>query len=245
MSDESRVKASISVRFDEAAGETALQLELDHEKNAGVTEFAPGAQVYIRAVSDRAIAVRSATRGSVKIDKAGLFFEHEEHICFGDSDCAWLSYPAAAVLRAEWIGKGLGQVTISDKDVRAAEKGYGILKVKYRVAYTRLILSGVDAEGPVLVWAEDEAGRKGDLEVSFSAHEEEPLVVVVRDICTGMPVAGANVEIDGRFIGQTDAYGRLSAGAVSKGLPHSIRTTAPGYKDSDYDALANDQFVLE
>lgn len=242
------MKTTITIPFSPSGGETGLTLELDADKNAGVTSFAPGANVWVRAITDYAIADKGSTRGKFTVQKSRLRFEQEETLTFNDENAATLRYPAHKVLKKGWLGRGLGHVTVSGKTVKAAETGYGILEVRYEVAYARLKLANVNKEGPVLIWAEDAQERKGVLQVSFSsgeAGEMEEIFVEVLSYCTDLPAAGVAVWLDGAYKGQTDAYGRLSLGKLVKGSNHAIKMTAAGFKDSDIDALANDVFTVQ
>jgi len=240
------MKSQAVVVFEHGAGETSLTLELDPERNAGASAFAPGAEVWVRAITDRPIAEKGSTRGSFQVSAADLRFEHEEDLVFSASKQASLGYPIYELLSATWLGRGLGQVTVSGRTATAAREGYGILRLRYRVAYSLMRLSGVSDEGPTLVWARDDADREGSLQIPFSMEgEEEPVYAVVKNYCTGLPIASAQVWVDGQYRGETDQFGRIYLGMMKRGTQHDIRVTAVGFKSSDADALANDYFIVQ
>jgi hypothetical protein len=236
-------RASISIPFELTPDDDSLTLELDDERNAGVSSFGLGATAWIRAITDEAIAVKGSTRGSLGVDRLHLRFEEEEDLSFVDTDRGALRYLPLRIISHNWLGRGLGNVTFDHKTVQAAQEGYGILRVKYEVAYASLKLEGVAEEGPVLIWAEDAAGRQGSLNVPFGEREggEELVTVTVKSYCTDFPIPGASVWVDGQFKGTTDGFGRLTLGKYAAG-EHTIKAAAPGYKDSDIDGLANDSF---
>ncbi|MHC1626266.1 MAG: carboxypeptidase regulatory-like domain-containing protein [Methanoculleaceae archaeon] len=60
-------------------------------------------------------------------------------------------------------------------------------------------------------------------------HESSPLTIAVFDQ-DRIPVKSAAISIDGRIVGETDDYGRFSAGPVEAGV-HLIGVSAPGYMD--------------
>ena len=241
------MKASIAIEFAEIAEDQDLILELDEVKNAGAASFVPGTDVWIRAYTQSPITVREATQGKLRVHGANLRIDNEEEIRFEDSQEAQLDRPFIEILSAEWIGSGLGALTVSGRTVRAASKGYGVAKIAYTSAFTRLKLSGVGKAGAVIAWAEDAAGRKGSLAVSFAgagAEGDRDVVIVVRDYCTDLPIANAEVRVDGLPAGETDAYGRVIVGKQPVGSSHSLLVSAQGYKDSDQDALKNDGYTV-
>jgi hypothetical protein len=239
-------RTTLEIEFSPTAGDDTLQLELDDELNAGATSFPPGGEVWLRAITEGAICARQATRGAVRIEGTQKVFEHEEELVFEDENSATLTYPAHEVITTDWLGVGLGTVSVSGRNVKAGQSGHAILHIRYRVKYALLRLHGVEKEGPVLVWAEDEYGRKGTLQVSFTAEGgQQEVFLTVKDYCTDLPVAGASVYLDGQFKGTTDNYGRISLGKLIRGRSYGLKITAPGYKDSDTDALANDSFTVE
>lgn len=239
-------KATIAIEFSPTAGEDRLRLELDDERNGDASNFAPGTDVWIRAMTDTSVPVKGATRGTVSTDKTRLRFEHEEELAFVDEDHVELHYWPMRFLSAEWLGRSLGHVTVQGNVARVAAKGYGILKIRYEVAYAALKLSGVAEGGPVLVWAEDAEGRKGNLQIDFEGAEAgtEDVYILAKNYCTGLPIANAQVWVDGIYKGETDTFGRLHVGRYQRGTRHSLKLAASGFKDSDMDALANDEFTL-
>lgn len=241
------MKDTIEIPFEPSDAVLSLTLELDDEKNAGRNTFIPGSDVWIRAITDKTLASRDSTLGTLKIDTLHLRFDHEQELAFIDTNETTLEYEPLQILSYGWIGIGLGKVTFNGKTARAATSGYGILQISYRVAFARLRLEDVNEAGPVLVWAQDVDGKRGYLQIEFEHEEEgaeEEVFVTVKNYCTDNPIPGASVELDGEYKGVTDAYGRLSLGLLARGSKHDIRTTAPGFKNSDVDALANDEFTV-
>ena len=239
------MKATIAIEFAEIAEDQDLILELDDVKNAGASSFVPGSDVWIRAYTQSPITVREATQGKLRVQGADLRIDNEEEIRFEDSQEAQIDRPFIEVLSAEWIGSGLGALTVSGRTVRASKQGYGVAKIAYTSAFTRLKLSDVGKAGTAIAWAEDAAGRKGSLAVSFGgAEDDRDVVIVVRDYCTDLPIANAEVRVDGLPAGETDAYGRVIVGKQPIGSSHSLLVSAPGYKESDQDALKNDNYTV-
>jgi hypothetical protein len=237
-------KATLLIPFaaDAAAGD--LQIILDPDKHASMP--ASTEDVYVRAITDQALSSKGTTGGTIQIDNASLTFEHEETLVFYNAQEASLEYPASTVLSKNWIGQGLGAVTITDKDVRAAQKGYGLLRIKYRVAYARLKITGASNLEAIIVWAVDAAGRQGYLQITFGDMEEayEPVIVEVRNYCTDLPVAGATVKVAGQSKGSTDQWGQVAAGSYKRGSIQALEIAASGFKPSGTDALANDYFQV-
>jgi hypothetical protein len=64
------------------------------------------------------------------------------------------------------------------------------------------------------------------------------------DACTGDPVEGASVTVDGQLMGTTDAEGVISCGMMLSGSEHTLVITATGYIDSEADTLCNDTFTV-
>lgn len=242
MSDKETTTLVIPFGTDAAAG--SLQLELDPGKHASAP--ASTDDTYVRAITDQALEVKETTGGTIQLDNARLIFEHEETLVFYDAQEATLAYPASTVLSKAWIGQGLGAVTITEKKVRAANKGYGLLKVKYRVAYARLKITGTTNLAAIIVWAKDAAGREGYLQVTFADMEDayEPVLVEVRNYCTDLPVAGATVKVAGKSKGTTDQWGQVAAGSYKRGTIQDLEIAAQGFKPSGTDALANDYFQV-
>jgi hypothetical protein len=53
-----------------------------------------------------------------------------------------------------------------------------------------------------------------------------------------------DVEIDGEWVGKTDANGNITALALDKG-DHTVKLTKDGYLQSDLDDIENSTFTVE
>jgi hypothetical protein len=238
-------KATILIPFAPGAAEGDLKIILDPDKHTSMP--ASTEDVYVRAITDQVLISKGTTGGTIRTDNPSLTFEHEETLVFYNAQAATLEYPASTVLSKQWIGQGLGAVTITDRAVRAAQKGYGLLKVKYRVAYARLKITGTANLEGIIVWAADAAGREGSLQIGFAdmaAEAFEPVIVEVRNYCTDLPVAGATVKVAGQSKGSTDQWGQVAAGSYKRGSIQTLEIAASGFKPSGTDALANDYFQV-
>jgi len=240
------MKQTIAIPFEPGAADGSLTLELDDEKNAGVTTFAPGVDCFIKSRTAATIVLKGSTFGNLTIAQGGLQDDQAEELELANEAETSLRYDPAHIVSTAWLGRGLGNVTFAGKAARVAAAGYGILRVIYKSAFTRLRLSGVPEAAKVLVWARDANGRAGDLVVEYG---EEGAVLksvyrVTKSYCTDFAMAGASVWVDEIYKGITDAAGRLYVGQLLSGSRHTTRVVAAGYKDSDADALANDEFVV-
>lgn len=243
--DESVIQTfSISFRADDLS--ESLSLEIDEERT-GTTSPAPGAEVWIRAWTDKRIVEFGSTAGRVQAGPWNVHEGMEETVEFYDSDEASLQQAAVRLNSTEWLGRAsLGAVVCAGKTLRAAQSGYGVLRVSYDTRYALLSLSQVNERIPVIVWAEDSDGRKGHLLIDFGEEgEEKDVYLVVKDFCSDLPVAGATVRAGGQVYGPTGPDGRVYLGRRQVGQRLEIEISAPGYVDSNVDALANDAFTVE
>jgi len=67
--------------------------------------------------------------------------------------------------------------------------------------------------------------------------------IKVRDFITKEVLGGADVEIDGAYVGTTDDDGMLEVGLLNPGN-HTIRVVRTGYAATNEDGLANDNFSI-
>jgi hypothetical protein len=240
------MKETIVVPFAVGAGDQSLDLEVDEERT-GSTTPAPGGILWLRAWTDGQITVRGATRGRIMVEGTRLREELIEDVVFADEKVGSLPKAAARVVSQEWLGLSLGEATVSGKDVVAGEQGYGILRVVYEAAYALLKVTGVSVAGPVLIWAQDSLGASGYLAVDFEEGEEgeRDVYVVVKDFCTDLPIAEAQIWVDGALYGPTGPDGRVYIGKRVKGARCALKMAASQYRDSDLDALANDAFEVQ
>lgn len=72
----------------------------------------------------------------------------------------------------------------------------------------------------------------------------EPYELQVKSFCTDETVAGVTVYMDGTEMGQTDADGVISLGALLPGSTHTLKMVKDGYISSDQDKLNNDSFTV-
>jgi hypothetical protein len=212
----------------------------------GDPPFPPQTIVNIKAYTLSPLNSRGSTAGQFSIYLPNQTEEVEDTLIFANSDSESLSYPCYSVKELKWLGKGLGEVTVSDRTAKVSQPGYGVLRVRYLTVFHRLRLSNVREEIPVLCWCTDTGGRSGYVQIDFSESEEDErdVYIVVKDFCSDLPVPNAYVIAKGKLYGPTRADGRVYIGKYQKGERIDLKITAPGYTDSDVDALANDYFEV-
>jgi hypothetical protein len=238
-------KATLVIPFSPDSADQTLQLVLDEDKHPQTP--ASTDDIYVRALTDQVLSSIGTTGGSVKIENASLQFDCEQTLAFYDSQEGSLQYPCSSVLSTSWVGNSLGAVAVNGKNVRVGQKGYGLLKVKYRVAYVLLKVTGTTNLEGIIVWAHDSAGKEGYLLVQFrdmASEEYEPVIVEVRDYCSDLPVSGASVKVAGVTKGTTDQWGQVQGGKHKRGEIVTLEVSKQGFKNSKDDALANDSFQV-
>lgn len=71
-----------------------------------------------------------------------------------------------------------------------------------------------------------------------------PYDLQVKNYCTDGEVPGVTVYLDGAEIGQTDADGMISLGALMPGSTHTLKMIKDGYINSDKDHIDNASFTV-
>jgi len=233
---------SLKVTFTQNVESGNLLLELDEEKNNGLTRFPPGQNAYLRLFPAGANPQILCNMGSVEFSAKNLPLEVEEDILVVNSDSAATKYPVSEIVSVEWLGKhwGNGTVRVDGSRITFTKKVTGVLRVSYRTYYDELVAS-CDREGTQLIVAQKETGA-AYINVSWVEKKKE-VVLVVKDACTRAFIEGAKVYVDGKFVGLTDSSGRINLGKVPVGK-HSLRVVKEGYQPTDEDNIKNDYFIV-
>lgn len=138
------VTTSIVVEF-KKEGSSVLTAEIDSRPtgfNNGRTSFSPGdSAVFLLfktddVTVDSLISSYGVVEAVTPIPPATDLYEVEEWLTFADTDTASLSKPYTIGLTYEWYGTNLGTLTPDGTSIRAATKGVGVAKVKYRSRFT-------------------------------------------------------------------------------------------------------------
>ena len=88
-------------------------------------------------------------------------------------------------------------------------------------------------------------GEPASIEEDIEDIYTEDVIVTINDACEDVPVAGAQISVDGNLISTvSDADGKIHVGILVKGT-HNIVVTAPGYISSADDILSNDSIEIE
>jgi len=233
-----------------------IAIELDEEYNDGRSCFAPNDPIYVRVFCRKTYTVK-ATLGNARIFASGIPQEITEYVDFNN----WrgsTEKPIHEITSYNWNGISLGAIRwergseslVADESMA---DGYGVLELTYITAFDRWEYKSPVA-GDVIVYAigtgncVDSNGDYPSASLTLDidetcAEEANEVTIVVKDFVTGNVISGASVVIDRNFVGTTDVNGTVYAGLLAGGS-HQIRTTAPGYTDSDNDLLGNDEFVV-
>ncbi|MBF0472764.1 MAG: hypothetical protein HQK93_03400 [Nitrospirae bacterium] len=154
-------------------------------------------------------------------------------------------------------------ITLNPKNPNESPNITGILNVAYYTSYDSLTLYSTSA-GTIICEAyidtitpnltptiNNQVGTitpqiYGSLAVSFGgdlANTSRPVSITVKDACSQALIVGANVYVDGQFVGITSTGGTVACGSLQVGT-HTLKITALNYTDSDKDTILNDMFVV-
>ncbi len=247
---------------DTSSSRDALSLGLDAAMNLQVygeakSEFAPGEYAYLRLLGVYRNYRLYASAGVVDKLATNVLYPMSETLVFALEKTAELSHVPSGVVSYKWLGRNGGNASFVGKTVRLGTTAIGVfvLQCDYFIAGDRVRLflneaaMGEEAEMEVTVAAADDRGV-ATAAVSYAIDDETeggtlvPVDIQVVDACTGDPVAGASVTVDGQLMGTTDAEGVISCGMMLSGSEHTLVITATGYIDSEADTLCNDTFTV-
>ncbi len=130
-------------------------------------------------------------------------------------------------------------------------KPFSETSVTYSVCYRDFDLySATDGEYPCAFWFIDHSAE-ASASVTVTDPEPPPPEPVYRTVTleiynyqTEAIVAGADVYVDGSYLGVSDANGQITTGSLEVGTTHTLQVIADDYIDSDLDDIANDDFVV-
>lgn len=130
------VTANITVSFGSEGAGDHLSAEIDGREdglNGGDTSFAPGDTAYFLVFkSDNVEYDEPVCSAGTIITAEGGTVEKEEELTFADTDTASLSVPCTGALTVTWLGRSLGDLTLTDPmTVKASSKGVAVAKVAY------------------------------------------------------------------------------------------------------------------
>jgi len=233
--------AEATIKFKaQAEDETGFILELDEEKNAGQSSFQPGDNCFIRLFPSGLNPTLRTNIGTAKIDGTNIPLEIEEYLVFARSDRESFRYPCSEILELEWIGRDCGQIKFSEEEVFLSEKKSGVLKIRYRTFFDRISFSS-QTEGKVLLEANKDT-KYGYIVLDYVL-QKKTVYLTVKDACSRSVIPGAQVFVDGQFVGISGPDGRICLGELYTGK-HTLKIVKSGYQPTDEDNIANDEFIV-
>jgi len=141
------VTASLVVQFrNQAAG--ILQAEIDGRPNGynkGRTSFVPGDSPAFLVYRSAGVTIDAIelSAGNLLV-LAPVLVDVEEFLTFARADEATLSKPYHSGMVAKWLGNNLGSAAlVGDTVLRLADKGVGVLKVRYQARALAYRISGL------------------------------------------------------------------------------------------------------
>jgi hypothetical protein len=242
---------------DGARPDITRDLSLDGEMNLKVygeakTSFLPREIAYLKFISNSSLAyTMDASYGTLRRSATNIPYEFTDDIDFVNTTEESLSFEPNEIISWEWLGRDGGVPSFAGSTVRIPEPKLAMLRVTYKVFGDRLTLfSGIAIESIAAVIQD---GEVESLKVTFKEaddDDEENLEpqdyeLEVIDLCSNAKVSGANVYLNGAFVGKTNNEGIIALGLLVPGQTYTIRITKTGeYIDSDLDALLNDSFTV-
>jgi len=235
---------------DDGAG---VVVALEDSRNGGATAFSPGGSAYVSVAPTLDGYTIASSAGTLTKDGTRIPVEVSEDLIFAGTREATLDFPPNGAVSYEWLGKDGGTPLFNGQTVTIPEDAVGVLRVTYDTLGDRLRLEVTDAdmggldELPVVVAVTDADGNVYHTTVNYTRDGEDPaepeaVEILVEDFCTGEPISGATVLVNGKTV-TTNANGVAYVGTLAAGT-YAIKATATGYTDSDKDVLNNDSFVV-
>lgn len=169
-----------------------------------------------------------------------------------------IDYSVTETVQLKW---GVGNTSKTDTngntlvDVPADySKPFSETSVTYAVCYRDFDLySATDGEYPCAFWFSDHSAE-ATASVTVTDPEPDPpdppepvyrtVTLEIYNHQTEAIVAGADVYVDGDFLGVTDENGQITTGLLEVGTTHTLQVIADDYIDSDLDDIANDSFIV-
>ena len=229
----------------------AISLSLDSAANDNETSFEAGTPAYVKQFPPGEFEM-TVNIGSVeKKLKRVPYTITEEKVYFANVATKNLAYLPEGEVTYSWIGNDLGNPTFDGRVITIPEAGVGVLNCTYITLYDQLMVlySGAEATSVLLVVLNEDVSDS--LLITYTGIEdvtERPVVLTIKDYCSGEVVVGANVEVTAPGYATsnftTDTLGQASLGSLIAGNTYNLKITATGYKDSDDDSLSNDSFIV-
>jgi hypothetical protein len=225
------------------ATRSEFMLEVDGEKST----FSPGETAKINIYPGGKSPSLSISAGSATLGLTNQTKEITEYITFAKTDSSFLSYPAKTVKSALWVGRNCGKVTIKEKAISIPAVASGVLKVVYDTSYDQANVTC--SFGAMTILEAENPDRYGYMNVDFTYGTDAELaetevVIQVRSACTNSKLAGADVWLNGAYVGKSDSDGYVYLGKLPRGS-YQVRAVRSGYLDTDQDNIANDSFTVE
>lgn len=229
----------------------AIALSLDSDANNNETSFESETPAYVKQFPPGEF-VMSVNIGSVEKKLTRVPYTiTEEKVYFANVATKNLAYLPEGEVTYSWVGNDLGNPTFNGKVITIPESGVGVLTCTYITLYDQLMVlySGADDTSVLLVVINGDVSDS--LLITYTGVEdvtERPVVITIKDYCSGEVVVGADVEVTATGYATsnftTDALGQASLGSLIVGNTYNLKITAIGYKDSDDDSLSNDNFTV-
>jgi len=217
------------------------------------TVFAPEEIAFLKIIPGAASLpyVLGSNLGTLSLANSDVLFDFEEEIHFIISSIETLSHLPDGDVTYSWIGNDGGTPLFSGSLITITSDVIGILMCSYKTYGDRLKLSNAvsdEDEYDVLCVASYGDDNNISTTVGFSNDEvptEVSLEVRVIDMCTGDPIPGATVLVEGFSSGITDEDGLFNPGGkILTGSSYDILVSAPDYVTSDIDFIKNDSFTV-
>lgn len=186
----------------------------------------------------------SVSSGTAVFKKRGEVLEQTEYVIFANSDTAYLKYPAARLIAAEWQGRINGAPSISGTAIVLPAVSSGVLKITYETKYDILDVVCPIQSHCLLEAKSDTRYGYADIDYTYGIGGAFEVVFRVRNACTNTPLAGADVWLNGEYKGKTNNDGYINFGMLNVGK-YNVVSKKEGFVDSDKDIIANDSFTVE
>ena len=229
----------------------AITLSLDSDANNNETSFESGTPAYIKQFPPGEFTMEVNIGTVEKKLKRVSYTITEEKVYFANVATKNLAYLPEGEVTYSWIGNDLGNPTFNGKVITISESGVGVLTCTYITLYDQLMVLYSSADDTTVLLVVVNEDVNDSLLITYTGIEdvaERPVVITVKDYCSGEVVVGANVEVTAPGYATsnftTDALGQASLGSLIVGNTYNLKITATGYKDSDDDSLSNDNFIV-
>ena len=198
-----------------------------------------------RATSDP-VSYKTSGGGDITVVAMDLPLAITETIEFRNSNLATLSYLPAGAVVATWIGTDRGSQSFNGKKVTVPSAVVGVLSCNYTTLYDKICAPCSVSEILICATQLTTTTCKSITCATTTAPPSTPVAyeMVVKDYCSDEVIPAVTVFLDGLNLGETDAQGVISLGALIPGSTHTLRMTKDGYTASDADNLSNDSFVV-